>query len=118
MNRIDLTPRNEGRSRSPACYERPFLNLVTGDAEHLPFPDESFDFVYSFGVVHHSPDTEGIVREIRRVLRPGGRCSVPSVYHKWSIFFLWSVLLTDWIAFGGFTRRSLKERISRIRLPE
>ena len=43
------------------------------DAETLPFDDGSFDVVYSNGVLHHTPNTSAVVREIRRVLRPGGR---------------------------------------------
>ena len=51
------------------------------DAEHLEFPDESFDFVWSWGVIHHSADTRQILSEIQRVLKPGGRC-VTMVYHE------------------------------------
>src|SRR5262245_30299935 len=46
------------------------------DAERLDFPDNSFDLVYSHGVLHHTPDTARAVREIHRVLRPGGRAIV------------------------------------------
>lgn len=42
------------------------------DAETLPFPDQTFDVVYSWGVIHHSESPDRIVREIRRVLQPGG----------------------------------------------
>ena len=42
------------------------------DAETLPFPDATFDVVYSWGVIHHSAHPEQIVREIRRVLKPDG----------------------------------------------
>lgn len=42
------------------------------DAETLPFPDASFDLVYSWGVIHHSENPAGIIAEARRVLKPGG----------------------------------------------
>lgn len=51
------------------------------DAERLNFPDNSFDLVYSHGVLHHTPDTAAAIREIHRVLRPGGR-AVVMLYHR------------------------------------
>jgi ubiquinone/menaquinone biosynthesis C-methylase UbiE len=51
------------------------------DAEHLDFPENSFDLVYSHGVLHHTPDTAAAVREIHRVLRPGGKAAV-MLYHR------------------------------------
>ncbi|HKS26422.1 MAG TPA: class I SAM-dependent methyltransferase [Pyrinomonadaceae bacterium] len=53
----------------------------TADAESLQFADASFDVVYSHGVLHHTPDTRRAVREIHRVLRPGGR-AVVMLYHR------------------------------------
>jgi len=54
--------------------------FVQGDAENLPFPDGSFDLVYSHGVLHHTPDTRRTIREIYRVLSPGGRAVVMLYY--------------------------------------
>lgn len=51
------------------------------DAERLDFPDNSFDVVYSHGVLHHTPDTAGAIREVHRVLRPGGKAIV-MLYHR------------------------------------
>ncbi len=53
------------------------------DAENLDFADDSFDLVYSHGVLHHTPDTALAVREIHRVLKPGGRAIV-MLYHRGS----------------------------------
>src|SRR5437870_5473495 len=58
-------------------------NFQVADAENLEFPDESFDLVYSHGVLHHTPDTARAVREIHRVLKPGGRAIV-MLYHRGS----------------------------------
>jgi ubiquinone/menaquinone biosynthesis C-methylase UbiE len=60
------------------------IEFVVGNAEGLDFPDESFDVVYSFGVLHHTPDIDAAVSEVRRVLRPGGTAHV-MLYHKHSI---------------------------------
>lgn len=53
----------------------------TADAEALEFDDNTFDVVYSHGVLHHTPDTAQAIREIHRVLRPGGRAEV-MLYHR------------------------------------
>jgi len=61
--------------------------FVHDDAETLPFPDASFDLVYSNGVLHHTPDTARLVAEVHRVLRPGGRIIAmvyaESSWHYW-----------------------------------
>jgi ubiquinone/menaquinone biosynthesis C-methylase UbiE len=61
--------------------------FIHHDAEALPFSDHSFDLVYSNGVLHHTPNTALVVREIYRVLRPGGRAIVmvyaENSWHYW-----------------------------------
>jgi 2-polyprenyl-3-methyl-5-hydroxy-6-metoxy-1,4-benzoquinol methylase len=57
------------------------------DGEDLPFPDESFDLVFSWGVIHHSSDMEKVLRELIRVCRPAGKL-VLMVYNRRSLFFV------------------------------
>lgn len=65
-------------------------NLKVADAEDLPFEDNAFDAVYSWGVIHHSPNTARAVQEISRVLKPGGIAKI-MIYHKHSMvgYMLW-----------------------------
>jgi SAM-dependent methyltransferase len=51
------------------------------DAERMDFPDNSFDFIWSWGVIHHSANTRLIIEEMHRVLRPGGEARI-MVYHR------------------------------------
>lgn len=55
--------------------------VFCGDAEHLPFSDNSFDMVYSWGCLHHTPNTQRSIDEIMKVLRPGGKIMI-MLYHK------------------------------------
>ena len=64
-------------------------SFVHGSITALPFPDESFDVVYSHGVIHHVEDTERAVAEFRRVLRPGGTV-LAMVYHRGSLNYRFS----------------------------
>jgi len=64
--------------------------LSVGDAENLEFTDGFFDMVYSWGVLHHSPDTPKAVSEVYRVLKYGGDARI-MIYHTHSMvgFMLW-----------------------------
>lgn len=71
---VDLAKRRFELFQLPGTFR-------VADAERLDFPDNSFDLVYSHGVLHHTPDTAGAIREVHRVLRPGGR-AVVMLYHR------------------------------------
>lgn len=88
---IDLTPRAVEHTQQRLTSFDLNSNLAVGDAEKLDFPDEFFDRVYSWGVLHHSPDTPKAVAEVWRVLKRGGSANI-MIYHKWSLigFMLWA----------------------------
>jgi SAM-dependent methyltransferase len=73
---IDLTQAAIDLVRCRLALEKLDADLHVADAEALPFADASFDLVYSWGVLHHTPDTERAIDEIRRVLRPGGEARI------------------------------------------
>src|SRR5688572_31834851 len=81
---MDFTSRALDHTRTRLRLEGCESQLLRADAEHLPFADGSFELVYSWGVLHHSPDTPRAVREVHRVLAPGGTARV-MVYHHSSI---------------------------------
>ena len=72
----------------------------------IPGPDNSFDLVYSFGVLHHTPGTAVAVQEVLRVLRPGG-VAVIGLYHRDYWFsWLWTILWRGILRLGLFSRAS------------
>jgi SAM-dependent methyltransferase len=87
---IDLTERAVKHSRRRLAVFGLSSNLSVGDAERLDFPEESFDWVYSWGVLHHSPDTPKAIAEVWRVLKAGRGARI-MIYHKWSLIgmMLW-----------------------------
>jgi SAM-dependent methyltransferase len=87
---IDLTERAIEHTQDRFAQFGLNSDLRVSDAESLPFADDYFDWVYSWGVLHHSPDTALAVDEVNRVLRTGGIAKV-MIYHKYSIigYMLW-----------------------------
>jgi len=96
---VDLTSRSIGWTWRRLLEEEFTPHLHVADAENLPLTDGSFDLVYSWGVLHHSPNTEAAFAEIHRVLRPGGTARV-MIYHSRSI--VGAVL---WIRYALLARR-------------
>lgn len=100
---LDLTPRHLGIARARLGVEGVAPRLVRGDAEQLPIADGTFDLVYSFGVLHHTPGIAGALDEIHRVLRPGGQL-VLGLYHKHSVFYWLNTMLVAGVLKGRLWR--------------
>jgi len=88
---IDITRQSVARVRARFHLRGlPCRGIVQGSAVSLPFPDQSFDVVFSHGVLHHIPEIDQAQREIARVLRPSGTLLM-MVYAKGSLNYLASI---------------------------
>ena len=111
---IDLTPRSVEISRHRFGLYDIDATFMIADGEQLPFASETFDVVYSNGVLHHTPDTAGAIREVHRVLRPGGIAKV-MLYHRNSLNYWVEIILRRGLLGGEFLRgRSAEEIMSRV----
>jgi ubiquinone/menaquinone biosynthesis C-methylase UbiE len=109
---VDLTPRHVELARAHLAALELEAEIVEGDAEKLPFPDESFERVSSNGVLHHTPDMPAALREIRRVLTADGEARV-IVYNRWSFhYWLQQVLLRGVLMRGLLRERSMEGVLS------
>jgi SAM-dependent methyltransferase len=112
LTAIDLTPTAVEVTRRRLELHGLEADVREADAERLPFADASFDFVWSWGVIHHSERTERVVAEIARVLRPGGRLAL-MVYHRSSITYWIQYQLIRGVLGGRLLRESPAEIANR-----
>lgn len=110
---IDIAPENAERVKRYLGFYGYAPKVIQGDVENLPFEDESFEVIFSIGVLHHTPDIAKSICEAHRVLRPKGEFYV-ILYHKNSIFYWITLLLFDHCLGLGFTKRGFRERLSMI----
>lgn len=111
---IDLTEfATNATSARMKLAEISTARILRMDAEAMEFPDASFDFVWSWGVIHHSANTETILREIARVLRPGG-AAVTMVYHRnaWN-WYVWNGLFQGILRGDLLKTRSIHRTMQR-----
>ncbi|HLA95507.1 MAG TPA: class I SAM-dependent methyltransferase, partial [Pyrinomonadaceae bacterium] len=78
----------------------PYQTVEQGSAVSLPFDDNSFDMVFSHGVLHHIPEIKKASAEIARVLKPDGEL-VAMLYAKWSLNYLLSIFFVRRLALLG-----------------
>ncbi len=86
-------------------------NIFTADCENLPFEDNTFDYIWSWGVIHHTPDTNRAAQEIIRVLKPNGMLDIMvynnnSIYKLLNVYFRYGIL--NFKFFQGYSKQDLK----------
>lgn len=81
----------------------PPQSLQVADAEQLPFDSNYFDLGYSFGVLHHTPNTEKAIAELIRVVRPGGEIKI-MLYNRRSL-----CVFKTWVKHALLRGRIFKE---------
>jgi len=97
---IDITEEAIKNTKRRFEIMKLYGNLIQMNAEKMDFPDSYFDFVWSWGVIHHSANTNDIIYEIGRVLKPQGR-AVIMVYHR-SFLFYYIIMLLKGMFNGNF----------------
>ncbi|MBF0176529.1 MAG: class I SAM-dependent methyltransferase [Magnetococcales bacterium] len=85
---IDLTEHAVHCTRSRMELSGIRAQILRMDAEEMTFPDQSFDFVWSWGVIHHSADTPKVLSEIHRVLKPGGKAHIMVYYRNYWNYYI------------------------------
>lgn len=88
--------------------KRTGCNIVNASVLAIPFPDATFDYVVSTGVIHHTESPERALQEITRVLKPGGRLFL-AVYGRYGIrwwirFLAWRYTVAKVIPFNAMYR--------------
>jgi ubiquinone/menaquinone biosynthesis C-methylase UbiE len=93
---IDLTEQGVALTRERLSLEGLAAQVQVADAENLPFSDDTFDLVYSYGVLHRPPNTARAIHEVHRILRRGGVAQV-MIYHSssWTGLMLRLVLCCE-----------------------
>lgn len=88
---LDLTSESVTRVKQRMQLRNlPYDDLKVGSVLEIPYPDHSFDMVYSFGVLHHVPEIYQAQTEIARILRPQGELVI-MLYAKWSLNYMLSI---------------------------
>lgn len=112
LTTIDMSRKAVELTKKRLSIFRLNSNILQADAEMLPFADNSFDFIWSWGVIHHSSNPMIALSEMCRVLRPGGRVSF-MVYHRKSLCYWVNIFLVRGILMGKIFTNTMEELANR-----
>jgi len=105
---IDLTSYATASTRKRFDLRDVSGQIIRMDAEQMGFADQAFDYIWSWGVIHHSADTSLVLREMHRVLKPGGRATVMVYHRSWLYSYFYAGFLRG-VLMGGFLKHTLHE---------
>lgn len=110
---IDITPKAVELARARfTVFSLPAADIRVADAQALPWPDNTFDFVLAWGCLMHMPKTEQAISEIYRVLKPGGRMAA-MMYNKHSLHWWWYIWLSKGILRGKLLKMTKQQLANR-----
>jgi 2-polyprenyl-3-methyl-5-hydroxy-6-metoxy-1,4-benzoquinol methylase len=109
---IDLAPMSIKITQRRLGLKGLSAEVMEADAENLPFLDGHFDYVWSWGVIHHSPNTIQCAREIARILKSGGRIGI-MLYNRKSLYNWINVVLRYGILQGKLLNMSMQDLHNR-----
>lgn len=93
VDAFDLDPQMLEQARRRLRRRGAAVRLWVGDAAAIAAPDAAYDAVFDFGIVHHVPEWRAALREVHRVLRPGGRFFAEEVFERFIANPVWRRLL-------------------------
>lgn len=109
---IDLSPKSVETTKRRLKLKGLNADVIEMDAESLSFPDEHFDYIWSWGVIHHSPNTIACANEITRVMKPGAQIGI-MLYHRNSLYNWLNVILRYGILKGKLLSMSIQDLHNR-----
>lgn len=93
VDALDLDPEMVALAARRLSRHGDRVRISIGDVEHIDAEDGAYDAVFDFGIIHHVPNWRNALREIHRVLKPGGRFYVEEVLAKFILDPLWRRVL-------------------------
>lgn len=96
---VDLTQTAVDLTRENARTQQLDVEVIRCDVEKLPIESDKFDFVFSWGVLHHTETFENALKEVNRVLKPGGRSLIMVYYRNSIVYYLHGLY---WLIFKGY----------------
>lgn len=100
---IDVTEKSiEHVEKRLGIYNLEAQEIIVADAQNIPYQEDFFDCVYSWGVIHHTPDMQKCLKEIVRVTKPGGTIKI-MIYNRRSLYAFY-----QYVRYGLFKLRPFR----------